>query len=77
MIYGHFVTLSFVTSTDVVFYNTRAFMPTLTCGGVINTVDLVLIFKILWYDLALVGVTTEKGSYWLPKATIELDSRGA
>ena len=45
-------------------------------GGGINTVDLVIIFKIVCYNLALVGVTIEKGSHWLPKATIAVDSRG-
>ena len=30
-------------------------------GGDIGTVDLVLIFKIICYNLALVGVTIEKG----------------
>ena len=43
-------------------------------GGGIDTVDLVLIFKIICYNLALVGVTIEKGSHWLPKATIAVDS---
>ena len=46
-------------------------------GGGIDIVDLFLIFKVICYNLALVGVTIEKGSHWLPKATIAVDSRGA
>ena len=47
-----------------------------TEGG-IDTVDLGLMFKIICYNLALVGVTIEKGSHWLLKLTITVDSRGA
>ena len=43
-------------------------------GGGIDIVDLFLIFKIICYNLALVGVTIEKGLHWLPKATIAVDS---
>ena len=46
-------------------------------GGGINTVDLFLFFKIICYNLALVGVTIEKGSHRLPKATIAVESRVA
>ena len=42
-----------------------------------DIVDLFLIFKGICYNLALVGVTIEKGSHWLPKVTIAVDSRGA
>ena len=46
-------------------------------GGGIDIVDFVFHFKIICYKTALVGFTIEKGSHWLPKATIAVDSRGA
>ena len=39
-------------------------------GGGNDIVDLFLIFKVICYNLALVGVTIEKGLHWLPQATI-------
>ena len=44
-------------------------------GGGIDTVDLFLIFKIICYTLAFVGVPIEKEPHWVPPAPIALDSR--
>ena len=45
--------------------------------GVVWFCRFIFNLKIICYNLALVGVTIEKGWHWLPKATIALDSRGA
>ena len=44
--------------------------------GVVWFCRFIFNLKIICYNLALVGVTIEKGSHWLPKATIAVDSRG-
>ena len=45
--------------------------------GVVWFCRFIFNLKIICYNLALVGVTIEKGLHWLSKATIAVDSWGA